>query len=294
VRAAANRRAAAGIALAIFGLGLFVALWNGRLFQRAKDAVRLREEFLLVASHELRTPLTSLLLTAQSLSAARGPSKPESVRPAVDLMVRQTRRLAKLVEDLLDVSRIEAGQLPIEWEPVDLAALAREVVDRFADEARRAGCTLSASADRPVVGVWDRSRLDQIASNLIANAIKFGTGKPIEVSVRLEGDEAVLVVQDHGIGIQPDRLPRIFERFERGVSTRHYGGLGLGLYIVRNLVERLGGNIRCESKPDEGARFVVRLPCPAPATKAASETPSDTERAPIADARTPERSEGSG
>jgi signal transduction histidine kinase len=261
VRAASYRRAAAAIALAIFALGLSVAVWNGRLFHRAKDAVRLREEFLLVASHELRTPLTSLMLASQSLASGRSPAGGDGKRPAIDMIVRQTRRLAKLVEDLLDVSRIEAGQLPLEWERVDLSALAREVTGRFADEAARAGSPLSLAVEEPLGGTWDRSRLDQVISNLLANAIKFGAGKPIEISTRREGLRAVLAVQDHGIGIDPEQLPHVFERFERGVSTRNYGGLGLGLYIARNIVERMGGVIRCESVPGDGARFVVSLPC---------------------------------
>ena len=152
----------------------------------------------------------------------------------------------------------------IELEEVDLPAVVRDVTERFAEELSQAHCSLTLHAEQGVVGRWDPFRLEQVITNLLANAIKFGHDHPIEVSVGEADGTATLVVRDHGIGIPPDRLPYIFERFERAVSSRFYGGLGLGLYIVRSIVETLGGSIRAESKMGDGATFTVELPCSGP------------------------------
>jgi signal transduction histidine kinase len=237
-----------------------LAIDNARLYRKANEAIRLREEFLAVASHELRTPLTSLLLTVQSQGRLLGPSAPAATRDAFGIIDRQSHRLAKLVEGLLNVSEIASGGLTIDREPMDLSGLSREVAARFADEAARAGCTLRVHADEAVIGIWDRSRLDQVISNLLSNAIKFGASKPVDLTVSADRDRALLVVEDGGIGIPPERLPSIFDRFERGVSAHQYGGLGLGLYIARTIVDKLGGGIRCESASGAGARFMVSLP----------------------------------
>jgi predicted ATPase/signal transduction histidine kinase len=238
-----------------------LAIDNARLVQKAHDAVRAREEFLSVAAHELHTPITSLHLMMQALQRGSVPVTPETVRQTFGVADRQIRRLIKLIDELLDVSRIEAHRFPIEREHVDLGALTREVAERFADDALRAGSTVSVEADEAVVGHWDPMRLEQVISNLLSNALKFGGGHPIEVSVTGAQGEAQLAIRDHGIGVAPDRLPYIFERFERGVSTRQYGGLGLGLYIVRSIVDGMGGRVRCDATPGGGSTFVVTLPC---------------------------------
>jgi signal transduction histidine kinase len=138
--------------------------------------------------------------------------------------------------------------------------LAREVTDRFADELAVCGCEVSVDAELPVVGRWDRMRLDQVLTNLVTNAMKYGRGKPIEVRVVADGEQARVEVTDHGIGIAPEHQARIFERFERAVTPREYGGLGLGLWIVARVVEELRGRVRVLSAPGEGARFIVELP----------------------------------
>jgi signal transduction histidine kinase len=173
-------------------------------------------------------------------------------------MRRSVERLARLVSSLLDISRIGAGRLDFEIEETDLAEVAREVVDRFQDEARRAGCTLLLEAE-PAHGRWDPVRLDQVLTNLLSNAIKYGPGKPVVVRVESRPDKATLSVEDRGIGISERDQRRIFQRFERAVSKRNYGGFGLGLWIVRHIVEALGGTVRVESVPGEGATFIVEL-----------------------------------
>jgi predicted ATPase/signal transduction histidine kinase/tRNA A-37 threonylcarbamoyl transferase component Bud32 len=238
-----------------------LAIDNARLVQKAQDAVRAREEFLSVAAHELHTPITSLHLMIQALQRGGLPVTAETVRQTFGVADRQVRRLIKLIDELLDVSRIEAHRFPIECELVDLGGLAREVAERFTDDAIRAGSNVSVEANEPAVGHWDPMRLEQVVSNLLSNAIKFGGGRPIELTVTSSGDQARLAITDHGIGVAPDRVTHIFDRFERGVSSRQYGGLGLGLYIVRSIVEGMGGRVRCEPTPGGGSTFLVDLPC---------------------------------
>jgi PAS domain S-box-containing protein len=241
------------------------AVENARLFSDAQEAIRARDEFLSIASHELRTPLTPLLLQLQGLLKETPLSGvqshvPEWRRNVLKRMERQVQRLGALVDNLLDVARIRAGKLALQEEHVDLSGLVQEVCRRFGDEIARSGCAVSIHTDGVVTGRWDRLRLEQVVTNLIANAVKYGRGKPIEITVGAWSGGGRLTVRDFGIGIPAEMLPRIFERFERAVSSRAYGGLGLGLYIVRQIVEAHGGCIRVMSQPGEGATFVVELP----------------------------------
>ncbi|MFZ6178899.1 AAA family ATPase [Nannocystis pusilla] len=240
-----------------------MALDNARLYRASQEAVRVRSEFLTVASHELNTPITSLMLAIQSLhrrARTERPMDPQTANRMLELVSRQGERLTRLINDLLDISRIETGPLPLALTDVDLGALVHEVVKRFEADLSRAHCDVSIHDGAPVVGRWDQSRIDRVISNLLANAIKFGAGHPIEIFLGAERGVARLAVRDHGIGIDPDKCERIFERFERAVSERHYGGLGLGLYICRRIVEDHGGSIRCDSRPGAGATFIVELP----------------------------------
>jgi signal transduction histidine kinase/CHASE1-domain containing sensor protein len=234
------------------------AVDTARLYRRAQEAVAARDEFLSIASHELKTPLTSLTLHADSLRNAARRGTPEQIAGKADAIRRSVDRLARLVSSLLDISRIGAGRLDLELEELDLAEVAREVVDRFEDEARRARCTIALDAE-PARGRWDRTRLDQVLTNLLSNALKYGPEKPVLVRVESAGDRAVLSVQDRGIGISEGDQRRIFQRFERAVSRRNYGGFGLGLWIVRQIVEALGGTVRVESVPGRGSTFTVEL-----------------------------------
>jgi PAS domain S-box-containing protein len=238
------------------------AIDNSRLYREARAAVRARDDFLSMASHELKTPLTTLHLQVQAMRRrwGRGGESPEKAQRHLETLARQVDRLARLIDELLDISRITAGRIDIDWQQVDLTAVVREVVERFADEAAQARCGVKLLIDGPVVGEWDPLRIDQIATNLISNACKYGAGEPIEITVGSDGERARLVVVDRGIGIAPEDQSRIFDRFERAASGRHFGGFGLGLWIVRELLEALGGRIVVDSEPGRGSTFTVELP----------------------------------
>jgi signal transduction histidine kinase len=244
------------------------ALENAAGFAQIEEAVRMRDEFLAIASHELKTPLTPLQLQIddfQRVLRRRGVDD-DNVNQRLTTMARQTTRLSKLVENLLDLSRIAAGRLTLQPEEFDLAEMVRDVVKRLAPEAERLGCTLEVHADGAVRGRWDQLRLEQVVSNLLANAVKYGAAQPIQIEVQTleptvgHARAVRLVMRDHGIGMSPQDAARVFERFERAVSVRHYGGLGLGLYITRQIVEAHHGQISVDSRLGAGATFTVVLP----------------------------------
>ena len=242
-----------------------LAIDNAWLYQQAQAAVQVRDEFLSIASHELKTPLTALLLHLQLLArhARRGSLAnipPEQMLRLLETGQGQVQRLSKLVDNLLDVSRITAGRLQLEPEAVDLAVVARDVVARFADETRVGGSPLFLQADTPVTGHWDRLRLDQVVTNLVSNAVKYGAGHPVEVTVEATPTTARLTVRDHGLGIPEEHLATIFDRFERAGRDRSHAGLGLGLYITRQIIQAHGGVIQVSSAPGAGSTFTVELP----------------------------------
>jgi signal transduction histidine kinase len=239
-----------------------LAIENARLHRQTVQALRLREEFLSVASHELRTPMTALTLALQIMSEAQrsGRMEPTAMRRFIDLALVQGQRLNRLIDELLEVSRIQMDKLRISRVEVDLIALVTEVVQRFELNLTQSGSRVAIHSAGPVVGSWDPSRLEQVVTNLLSNAIKFGAGKPIEIRIEQGEGIARLIVKDSGIGMDPAVTARIFEPFERAVSARHYGGLGLGLFISRSIVEAHGGSIGVESQPGAGAIFTVELP----------------------------------
>ena len=249
-----------------------------RLLAAMDEAIRLRDEFLAVASHELKTPLTPLSLKLQTLARAtqerRGPELLERLPADLEVMQRQVKRLSTLVGELLDVTLISSGQLRLELEPVDLGALVQEVAARFESESQRTGTPIQAELDEVVVGQWDRVRLEQAVSNLLSNALKYGVGHPVYLQVGRTAEHAWFSVRDEGIGIPPEAVGRIFEKFERAVSERHYGGLGLGLYVTRQNVQAMGGTIAARSTLGQGATFTVRLPCQVSRVNAAREKAS--------------------
>jgi len=238
-----------------------------RLYQEAQGALRKRDEFLAVASHELRTPFTPMRLYLQGLlNALRNPAKAAGLESwVVKLETANTRlqRLAKLVEELFDVSRMAYDKLPLRRGEVDLSLLAEEAGERWQEELARVGCTYTLKAPEPVVGHWDGMRLEQVIDNLLSNAMKFGPGQPIHLAVTKSAGGARLIVRDFGRGIAPEDQGRIFERFERAVSE-NYGGFGLGLWICREVVQAHGGQLSVESAPGQGATFTVELPLTPP------------------------------
>ena len=257
---------AAGVPTRMIGIGRDITerksaeVERERLLRETEEAVKIRDTFLSVAGHEFRTPLGALTLTLHNLARRPEVEKDERTLAGLRTAERQVQRLVRLTDDLLEVGRINAGKIALEPEPTDLTGLAREVAQRLEEPARRAGSPLRLTGSRPVIGLWDRSRLDQVVTNLLSNAIKFGQGHPIEVAVDVDGSSARLVVRDQGIGISPDDQARIFERFERAVSGRSYSGIGLGLWIAREIVHHHDGTIAVDSEPGKGSTFIVHLP----------------------------------
>ncbi len=225
-------------------------------------AIRARDEFLMMAAHELRTPLSALLLQLGRLERQVRADVPQNtgIQEKTQKAVKATDRLANLVNGLLDVSRAATGRLEIKPEDCDMAAIAADVVERMSHEAHRAEAPLRLHAHGPVPGRWDRLRLEQVLLNLVSNAIKYGDGKPIDIDVSSTAQTAKLLVRDHGIGISKEDEERIFARFGRAVSMTNYGGLGLGLFITKEIVAAHGGSIQVDSQVGEGAAFLVELP----------------------------------
>ena len=241
-----------------------LAIDNARLYREARQAIHLREEFLSIASHELKTPITALQLQVQSLRKAldRSPGgvSAERLRNGLEVVDRQVKRQTRLIHELLDVSRITAGKLELNLEPLDLGALVREVAERFEPELARTGTPLELALAEDASGQWDRLRLDQVLTNLLSNAVKYGRGNPVRVELSATPEAVRVDVRDSGIGIGAEHVSRLFHRFERAVSERNYGGFGLGLWIARQMVEVLGGHITVRSELGVGSTFSVELP----------------------------------
>jgi signal transduction histidine kinase len=236
-----------------------ISIQNAQLHRQTLEALRMRDEFLAVASHELRTPITSLLFALGAMRRWGEPADFEGMHRRVEVALRQGKRLSRLINDLFDLSCIDGG-IQLSLGEFELAALVQEVARRLSYEFQHAHCSLSIRSNTAVIGWWDRSRIDQVITNLFSNAVKFGAGHPIEVAVSQEGDMARLAMKDFGIGISPAHQADIFKRFGRAVSSRQYGGLGLGLYICRRVVEAHGGTIQVLSQEGAGATFIVNLP----------------------------------
>ena len=233
---------------------------RARLYAEAQESIRARDDFLSVAGHELRTPVNAVsLLTGGLLRKARSAGGTDGLAGGIERLSGAVDRLSRLTDQVLDVSQIAAGKLVLNREEFDLAELVREVAARFQDGLLASGCEVEMRLD-PVRGVWDRARLDQVVTNLLANAVKYGGGKPIRLLAANGNGTAILSVRDHGIGIAPEERARIFERFERAASARPYRGLGIGLWIVRRIVDAHRGSIEVESEPGKGAEFRVTLP----------------------------------
>ncbi|MCP3136108.1 sensor histidine kinase [Pyxidicoccus xibeiensis] len=232
-----------------------LALDNARLLAEAQDAL----ELIGVAAHDLGNPLSSLQLRLRRLRLLEGSQDPR-MRDGLSGAETETRRLGRLVHNLLDLSRLSAGRMVLDTEELDLAKLVREVMDRHSDQAAAAGCALSLRVEESATGQWDRQRLDRVVTNLLSNALKFGRGQPVEVCIHADADHARFTVRDGGIGIAQEDQQRLFRRFQRVHAGTQHTGTGLGLYIVRQLIEAHGGVIRVQSRSGEGAEFTVELP----------------------------------
>jgi PAS domain S-box-containing protein len=243
----------------------------------AEQAVRERDVFLSVAAHELRTPLTALLLKLEGLGRIVQKTLPATPAAAkiesrfADAS-RQTLRLSELVERLLDVSRMAAGQLELERQPIELEHVARTALQDLSAKTREPSSEIMLSVSGDTRGEWDRGRIEQVVLNLLSNAVKYGEGKPIEIAIEGRGPEVALAVVDRGIGISAEDLARIFEPFERAVPIQHFAGFGLGLYVARRIVAAHGGTIDVSTEPGRGARFEVTLPRRAPEERPGANT----------------------
>ena len=240
-------------------LGRRVALCvdNARLYEGAQEALKGRDQFLSIAAHEIRGPLTSIHLAVQGL--LRGSLSPAGAHTALEVIEREDRRLGGFVDDLLDLGRISTGQLHFDLEEVDLGTVVRDAVSRLTGTLAPTG-SVTITTGGNLVGQWDRARLDQVVTNLVSNAIKYGEGKPIEITATETDGHVVLKVSDHGMGIDPSMRSKIFDAFQRAAGAKRYGGLGLGLHIAKTIVNGFGGTIAVDGSPDAGSTFTVDLP----------------------------------
>lgn len=222
-------------------------------------AISMRDEFISIASHELKTPLTALQLQLQ-LALRREVTQPERFRKIAELALTQVSRLTRLVEDLLDVTRIDAGKLTYEKKLSPLAPIVKETVERLEGHLTNSKCNLSLQVLDDVSAVIDTFRIEQVISNLLMNSAKYAGGSDVKVKLFREGQKAVITVEDTGPGIPSELHEKIFERFERAREQHTVAGLGLGLYIAKDIIIAHGGSLRVESKPGDGSRFIIELP----------------------------------
>lgn len=234
------------------------------ILEQLKEAVKTRDEFISIASHELKTPLTSLNLQTQILERSLEREDFEFAKNKLphffSLLHKQLGRLNHLVEDMLDVTRIASGQLVVSYQEINLSDLIREICARLYEQARTLGIVLQVDVPDVIVGAWDSFRMDQVLSNLIANAIKYGRKGSIEIRAKVVNGRVQIEVEDHGPGIEKKDQQRVFDRFERAISASEVSGLGLGLFICKRIVEAHQGRIWVESEPGQGARFIVEVP----------------------------------
>jgi two-component system CheB/CheR fusion protein len=231
--------------------------------EELEEALKVRDEFLSIASHELKTPLTSVKLQLQITQRNTQPERhldPKDLSRSLNLSLRQVDSMADLVESLLDIARIRAGRFSLSASAFDLSDLAQAVTNQLAEQLKKAKVETELRLDKNVTGRWDQRRLEQVLNNLVANVIKYAPGTRLTIETRRTEDSACLTVTDSGPGIRSEKLPRIFERFERAGASKSVGGLGLGLFITKKIVEAHGGKISVESAFGKGTKFCIELP----------------------------------
>jgi len=245
-----------------------------------RAAIGVRDEFISIASHELKTPLTALKLRlsaairTQQRPPPRDSEAEEKLGRALGAAGTTTDRIVSLVDDLLDASRLTAGRLALHLESVALGDVVREVTARLREQATEVGSRIEIAIPEPIVGRWDRIRIEQIVTNLLSNAIKYGAGQPIHLSAHVTNGRARLDVKDAGAGISRSDQSRIFQAFERVTTANRVGGLGLGLYIGRQIAAAHGGTLSVDSKPGHGSTFTLDLPLEANLSGATSLPPT--------------------
>ncbi len=249
----------------LLSVQIAVSIENSLLYSEAQKSIQVRDDFISIVSHELRTPLTPLKIHIQVIKGylqkqIEDPTKRDFLLKSILTLNLQVVRLSKLVENLLDVSRISAGRLLLKRVRCDLGEIIRKVADQFSEDLKLSHCSLTLKIPESVFGFWDAYRMEQVVTNLLTNAMTYGKGKPIEIEVIVIQNQAILKVTDHGVGISKQDQSKLFKRFERAASVMSYGGLGLGLYITHQIVEAHGGTIGVESELNQGATFSVRIP----------------------------------
>lgn len=239
---------------------------KAKLYSEAQDAIRARDEFLAVASHELKTPLTSVLLSLQLVLRKLEKSTikidaSEEVIKAVEVGIQQSKRMSRLINDLLDVSETSSEYFHIYKEEVNLSELIKDIELKFEIILKEKKIKLTVKEeDKNIKGYWDKIRLEQAISNLIANAIKYGNGKPINVLTKKTDSGIEIKVKDKGKGIIKEDRSRIFKVFNRGSDVKDYKGIGVGLFLTKQIIEAHGGEIGLFSKEGEGSVFTIKLP----------------------------------
>jgi PAS domain S-box-containing protein len=255
--------------------------------ERLRAAVRTRDEFLSIASHELRTPITPLQLQMQGfvrfIEAERYDLLSfEDLRDMLKLSGSQVARLGRLIGQILEISRIDIGRFKLDTRPTDLAEIVRDVVRQFYYEIQASHSDVTLHLDADVRAEVDPLRFEQVVVNLLSNSLKYGNRKPIDIYLRRRPAVVELVVEDQGLGIAKQDHARIFQRFERAVSERHYGGLGLGLFITAEIVSLHQGRLWVDSELGQGAAFHVEFPVEQPSARpgvaAKPEQPSPSTR----------------
>lgn len=217
-----------------------------------------RNEFICTASHELKTPLAALML--QMEMAKRAPSiTPEKMSRIIDNTHKDVLRLKRLVDDMLDVSRIVSGKLSMEFETFQLDEFMQELIERLSPAFNQPG-KIKLLLNAPVQVNWDRFRIEQVVSNLLTNAFRYGEGGSVEIETKCDGENVTLVVRDFGIGIAQENLSKIFDLFERGPHPTETTGLGLGLFICQEIINLHQGKIKVQSSPGLGSTFTVDIP----------------------------------